>query len=137
VAFRHTLPSSLTDFEVGDLSFQAGGIRCALDSLTRTPGQHDGAEQFETRASRSQGPPSVTLILSAGPGGVDLKRWKFVTLEGNETVIKSAGLTLSIRTRISSTSGIPFTHTGAVAIWRDAKVDLYGEVTRGINTSID
>jgi hypothetical protein len=69
-------------------------------------------------------------------GGVDLKLGKFVTLEGNETIDPRANFFYSHTYLFDF--GIPFTHTGALAVWHaTSQVDLYGGVTRGVNTSID
>ena len=73
-------------------------------------------------------------ILSAG--GVDLKLGKFVTLEGAETIDPRTNFFYS-HTYIFN-FGIPFNHTGALAIWHTTpKLDLYAGVTRGMNTSIE
>ena len=69
-------------------------------------------------------------------GGVDLKVGKFVTLEGAETIDPRANVFYS-HTYIFN-FGIPFNHTGALATIHTTKwLDLYGGITRGVNTSWD
>src|SRR6202163_2105583 len=69
-------------------------------------------------------------------GGLDLKLGKFVTLEGAETIDPRTNLFYS-HTYIFN-FGIPFNHTGALATLHVNKsIDLYGSLTRGVNTSID
>ena len=69
-------------------------------------------------------------------GGLDLKLGKFVTLEGAETIDPRANVFYS-HTYIFN-FGIPFNHTGALATFHANKwIDLYGGLTRGVNTSID
>ena len=69
-------------------------------------------------------------------GGLDLKLGKFVTLEGAETIDPRANVFYS-HTYIFN-FGIPFNHTGALATLHANKwIDLYGGLTRGVNTSID
>jgi hypothetical protein len=69
-------------------------------------------------------------------GGLDLKLGKFVTLEGAETIDPRTNVFYS-HTYIFN-FGIPFNHTGALATFHTNKwIDLYGGLTRGVNTSID
>ena len=69
-------------------------------------------------------------------GGLDLKLGKFVTLEGAETIDPRTNVFYS-HTYIFN-FGIPFNHTGALATFHANKwIDLYGGLTRGVNTSID
>src|SRR6267143_3231777 len=69
-------------------------------------------------------------------GGLDLKLGKFVTLEGADTIDPRANVFYS-HTYIFN-FGIPFNHTGALATFHANKwIDLYGGLTRGVNTSID
>ncbi len=69
-------------------------------------------------------------------GGLDLKLGKFVTLEGVETIDPRTNFFYS-HTYIFN-FGIPFNHTGALATLHATKwLDLYGGVTRGVNTSVD
>jgi hypothetical protein len=69
-------------------------------------------------------------------GGVDLKLGKFVTLEGAETIDPRTNVFYS-HTYIFN-FGIPFNHTGAMATLHATKwIDLYGGLTRGVNTSVD
>ncbi len=73
-------------------------------------------------------------VLSAG--GVDLKLGKFVTLEGAETIDPRTNPFYSHSYIFNF--GIPFNHTGALAIWHATpKLDLYAGLTRGVNTSVD
>ena len=73
-------------------------------------------------------------ILSSG--GVDLKLGKFVTLEGAETIDPRSNFFYSHTYLFNF--GLPFNHTGALAIWHATpQLDLYGGLTRGVNTSID
>ena len=69
-------------------------------------------------------------------GGVDLKVGKFVTLEGAETIDPRANVFYT-HTYIFN-FGIPFNHTGALATIHTTKwLDIYGGITRGVNTSWD
>ena len=69
-------------------------------------------------------------------GGLDLRLGKFVTLEGAETIDPRTNFFYS-HTYIFN-FGIPFNHTGALATFHANKwIDLYGGLTRGVNTSID
>ncbi len=69
-------------------------------------------------------------------GGLDLKLGKFVTLEGAETIDPRTNFFYS-HTYIFN-FGIPFNHTGGLATFHATKwLDLYGGITRGVNTSID
>jgi Putative beta-barrel porin-2, OmpL-like. bbp2 len=69
-------------------------------------------------------------------GGLDLKLGKFVTLEGAETIDPRTNVFYS-HTYIFN-FGIPFNHTGALATFHANKwIDVYGGLTRGVNTSID
>jgi hypothetical protein len=69
-------------------------------------------------------------------GGLDLKLGKFVTLEGAETIDPRTNVFYS-HTYIFN-FGIPFNHTGALATFHANKwIDLYGGLTRGVNTSIE
>lgn len=69
-------------------------------------------------------------------GGLDLNLGKFVTLEGAETIDPRTNFFYS-HTYIFN-FGIPFNHTGALATFHANKwIDLYGGLTRGVNTSID
>jgi hypothetical protein len=69
-------------------------------------------------------------------GGLDLKLGKFVTLEGAETIDPRTNVFYS-HTYIFN-FGIPFNHTGALVTFHANKwIDLYGGLTRGVNTSID
>jgi hypothetical protein len=69
-------------------------------------------------------------------GGLDLKLGKFVTLEGAETIDPRSNFFYS-HTYIFN-FGIPFNHTGALATVHVNKwIDLYGGITRGVNTSIE
>jgi hypothetical protein len=69
-------------------------------------------------------------------GGLDLKLGKFVTLEGAETIDPRTNVFYS-HTYIFN-FGIPFNHTGAMATLHATKwIDLYGGLTRGVNTSVD
>ena len=69
-------------------------------------------------------------------GGLDLKLGKFVTLEGAETIDPRTNFFYS-HTYIFN-FGIPFNHTGALATFHANKwINLYGGLTRGVNTSID
>jgi hypothetical protein len=70
------------------------------------------------------------------PGGLDLRVGKFVTLEGNETIDPRANFFYSHTFLFNF--GIPLNHTGALLIYHATpQLDLYGGVTRGVNTSID
>ena len=69
-------------------------------------------------------------------GGLDLKLGKFVTLEGMETIDPRTNFFYS-HTYIFN-FGLPFNHTGALATFHASKwLDLYGGITRGVNTSIE
>ena len=69
-------------------------------------------------------------------GGLDLRLGKFVTLEGAETIDPRTNFFYS-HTYIFN-FGIPLNHTGALATFHTNKwIDLYGGLTRGVNTSID
>lgn len=69
-------------------------------------------------------------------GGLDLKIGKFVTLEGAETIDPRTNVFYSHSYIFNY--GIPFNHLGALFTLHTTKVlDLYGGVTRGVNTSIN
>ncbi len=69
-------------------------------------------------------------------GGLDLKLGKFVTLEGAETIDPRTNVFYSHSYIFNF--GIPFNHTGALATWHATPwIDLYGGLTRGVNTSLD
>ena len=73
-------------------------------------------------------------VLTAG--GLDLKLGKFVTLEGAETIDPRTNVFYSHSYIFNF--GIPFNHTGALATLHTSKiVDLYGGITRGVNTSVE
>lgn len=132
ITFERTLPSGLTAFDWGFklqamMGSDARSIH-ALGLLDNT--MNETIEPDIVEAYLALHFP----ILSAG--GVDLKLGKFVTLEGNETIDPRANFFYSHTYLFDF--GIPFTHTGALAIWHATpQVDLYGGVTRGVNTSID
>jgi hypothetical protein len=132
ITFERTLPSGLTDFDWG-FKFQSmmGSDARAIHGLGLLDNtMNETIEPDIVEAYLALHFP----ILSAG--GVDLKLGKFVTLEGNETIDPRANFFYSHTYLFDF--GIPFTHTGALAIWHATpQVDLYGGVTRGINTSID
>ena len=132
ITFERTLPSGLTDFDWG-FKFQAmmGSDARSIHSLGLLDNtMNETIEPDIVEAYLALHFP----ILSAG--GVDLKLGKFVTLEGNETIDPRANFFYSHTYLFDF--GIPFTHTGALAIWHATpQVDLYGGVTRGVNTSID
>ena len=68
--------------------------------------------------------------------GLDLKLGKFVTLEGMETIDPRTNFFYS-HTYIFN-FGLPFNHTGALFTLHATKwLDLYGGITRGVNTSIE
>ena len=68
-------------------------------------------------------------------GGLDFKAGKFVTLEGAETIDPRANIFYSHSYIFNF--GIPLNHTGILAIFHPIKgLDLYGGVTRGVNTSL-
>jgi len=132
ITFERTLPSGLTDFDWG-FKFQAmmGSDARSIHSLGL----------LDNTMNETIEPDIVEAYLALhfpifSAGGVDLKLGKFVTLEGNETIDPRANFFYSHTYLFDF--GIPFTHTGALAIWHaTSQVDLYGGVTRGVNTSID
>jgi Putative beta-barrel porin-2, OmpL-like. bbp2 len=132
ITFERTLPSGLTDFDWG-FKFQAmmGSDARSIHSLGLLDNtMNETIEPDIVEAYLALHFP----ILSAG--GVDLKLGKFVTLEGNETIDPRANFFYSHTYLFDF--GIPFTHTGALAIWHATpQIDLHAGVTRGINTSID
>jgi len=132
ITLERTLPSGLTSFDWGfKLQGMIGSDARSIHSL----GLLDNTlnERIE--------PDLVEAYLALhfpifSPGGVDLKLGKFVTLEGNETIDPRANFFYSHTYLFNF--GIPFNHTGALAIWHATpQFDLYGGVTRGVNTSID
>ena len=69
-------------------------------------------------------------------GGLDVKLGKFVTLEGAETIDPRTNFFYSHSYIFNF--GIPFNHTGALfTLHTTSWLDLYGGVTRGVNTSIE
>jgi Putative beta-barrel porin-2, OmpL-like. bbp2 len=131
ITFERTLPSGLTSFDWGfKLQGMIGSDARAIHSL----GLLDNTlnERIE--------PDVVEAYLALhfpifSTGGVDLKLGKFVTLEGNETIDPRSNFFYSHTYLFNF--GIPFNHTGALAIWHTTpQLDLYGGVTRGLNTSI-
>jgi hypothetical protein len=132
ITFERTLPSGLTSFDWGfKLQGMMGSDARAIHSLGLLDNTMN--ERIE--------PDIVEAYLALhfpifSPGGVDLKLGKFVTLEGNETIDPRSNFFYSHTYLFNF--GIPFNHTGALAIWHaTSQVDLYGGVTRGVNTSID
>lgn len=132
ITFERTLPGGLTSFDWGfKLQGMVGSDARSIHSL----GLLDNTlnERIE--------PDIIEAYLALhfpifSPGGVDLKLGKFVTLEGNETIDPRSNFFYSHTYLFNF--GIPFNHTGALAIWHATpQFDLYGGVTRGVNTSID
>ena len=132
ITFERTLPSGLTDFDWG---FK---LQAMMGSDARSI---HGLGLLDNTMNETIEPDIVEAYLAfhfpiLSEGGVDLKLGKFVTLEGNETIDPRANFFYSHTYLFDF--GIPFTHTGALAIWHaTSHVDLYGGVTRGVNTSID
>jgi hypothetical protein len=132
ITLERTLPSGLTSFDWGfKLQAMMGSDARSIHSL----GLLDNTMNETIEPDLVEAYLALHFpILSAG--GVDLKLGKFVTLEGNETIDPRANFFYSHTYLFDF--GIPFNHTGALAIWHATpKVDLYGGVTRGVNTSID
>jgi hypothetical protein len=132
ITLERTLPSGLTSFDWGfKLQAMMGSDARAIHSL----GLLDNTMNETTE------PDIVEAYLALhfpifSPGGVDLKLGKFVTLEGNETIDPRSNFFYSHTYLFNF--GIPFNHTGALAIWHATpQVDFYGGVTRGVNTSLD
>lgn len=132
ITFERTLPSGLTGFDWG---FKLQGL-IGSDARSIHPlglldnSVHETIEPDIVEAYFAFHLP----VLSAG--GVDLKLGKFVTLEGAETIDPRSNFFYSHSYLFNF--GIPFNHTGALAIWHaTSQLDLYGGVTRGANTSID
>jgi hypothetical protein len=74
------------------------------------------------------------LPIAHSAGGLDLKAGKFVTLEGAETIDPRTNVFYSHSYIFNF--GLPLNHTGLLAIYHPIKgLDLYGGVTRGVNTS--
>lgn len=132
LTLERTLPSGLTTFDWG---FKLQGMMGSDARFVHSLGLLDNT--FNERIEPDIVEAYLALHLPIfSPGGLDLKLGKFVTLEGNETIDPRTNFFYS-HTYIFN-FGIPFNHTGALAIWHATpKVDLYGGVTRGVNTSID
>ena len=132
ITLERTLPGGLTSFDWG---FKLQGMIGSDARFIHSLGLLDNTlnERIE--------PDIVEAYLAFhfpifSAGGVDLKVGKFVTLEGNETIDPRSNFFYS-HTYIFN-FGIPFNHTGALAVWHATPVlDLYGGVTRGVNTSIE
>jgi Putative beta-barrel porin-2, OmpL-like. bbp2 len=132
VTFERSLPSGPAALDWGfKLQLLVGSDARTTHSLGLFDSTLNQSIQFDI--------PEVYLsahfpVLSAG--GVDLKVGKFVTLEGAETIDPRLNFFYSHTYLFNF--GIPLTHTGALAVWHaNGHVDLYGGITRGVNTSID
>ena len=132
ITFERTLPSGVATFDWGfKLQGLIGSDARAIHSLGLLDNSvHETVEPDIVEAYFALHLP----ILSSG--GVDLKLGKFVTLEGAETIDPRSNFFYSHTYLFNF--GLPFNHTGALAIWHATpQLDLYGGLTRGVNTSID
>jgi CheY-like chemotaxis protein len=132
ITLERTLPTGLTAFDWG---FKLQGLFGADARWTHSLGLLDNTMHETVQPDVLEAYLALHLpILSAG--GVDLKLGKFTTLEGAETIYPRSNFFYSHSYIFNF--GIPFNHTGALAIWHaTSQLDLCGGVTRRVNTSIE
>ena len=132
ITFERTLSSSLSGFDWGfKLQGMIGSDARSIHSLGLL--ENSVRERIEPDLVEAYFAMHLPILSARG---IDLKLGKFVTLEGAETIDPRSNFFYSHTYLFNF--GIPFNHTGALAIWHaTTALDLYGGVTRGVNTSLD